>query len=109
MLLDFSAMAVQTISHFKGGEKELSATMYTDDDNRILFGKLEPGASIGMHCHDTGSEIVHILSGEGTAICDEDREALRPGVCHYCPKGHSHSILNTGDEDLLFFAVVPQH
>ena len=23
------------------------------------------------------------------------------GVCHYCPKGSEHSIINTGKEDLM--------
>ena len=33
---------------------------------------------------------------------------LKPGDCHYCPKGHSHSLENDGAEDLVFYTVVAQ-
>ena len=42
-------------------------------------------------------------------LIDDTEEILRPGVCHYCPQGHSHSFINEGDQDLVFYAVVPEH
>jgi mannose-6-phosphate isomerase-like protein (cupin superfamily) len=106
MIIDFEKIAEQTLENFKGGEKAVCAKMYVDDLHRIMMLKLEPGASIGMHTHDTGSEIAFILHGTGTALYDDGEEPLSPGICHYCPKGHSHSIRNTGTEDLIFYAVV---
>jgi len=99
-------MEETVIPNFRGGEKEFITKMYTDDKNKIMRGKLKPGASIGFHCHDDGSEIVFVLSGTAKALYDDGEEALKAGICHYCPKGHSHSIINTGEEDFLFFAVV---
>lgn len=52
--------------------------------------------------------MIYILQGKGKALYDDREEELYTGVCHYCPKGHSHSIINNSDEDLIFFAVVPQ-
>ena len=72
-------------------------------------GTLVPGASIGLHTHETNSEIVYILRGTGTAWIDGETELLRPGVCHYCPKGHRHGMINDGTEDLVLFTVVPEH
>lgn len=94
--------------NFYGGEKALQAHMFMDDRNRILLGKLEPGASIGMHTHETSSEIIYFLSGSGKVICDGEETAVSAGGCHYCPKGSSHTLINCGEEDLVFFAVVPQ-
>lgn len=108
MILDFSHMQPQVYEHFKGGEKELSACMFSDECNRILYGTLIPGASIGMHAHEESSEIIYILSGSGTALIGGTREEIGAGMCHYCPRGESHSLTNTGSEDLVFFAVVPQ-
>lgn len=108
MLIDFKNMEDTVIKNFRGGEKDTCAKMYTDDNNRIMKAVLEPGASIGFHYHDAGSEVVYILSGIGKAVYDEGEEYLEQGTCHYCPKGHSHSIINDGSEDLIFFAVVPQ-
>ena len=33
---------------------------------------------------------------------------LEAGQCHFCPKGHSHSLINEGPEDLVFYATVPE-
>ena len=32
---------------------------------------------------------------------------IRPGMTHYCPPGHSHSVVNTGTEPLVILGVVP--
>lgn len=109
MIVDFKAMEETLIHRFRDGEKDTAAKMFVDDHNRIMHGRLIPGASIGMHAHQGNSEIVYVLSGRGKALYDEDSEAIGPGDCHYCPKGHAHSLVNDGEEDLIFFAVVPQH
>ena len=108
MKIDFSAMEEQVIPKFKGGEKETAARMFTDANGKIMRGRLIPGASIVLHTHETSSEIVYILSSRGRALYDGGSEELAPGDCHYCPKGHSHSLINDGTEDLCFFAVVPE-
>ena len=109
MRIDFDTMETTVIPHFRGGEKEVSSEMFVDECNKIMRGRLIPGASIGLHTHETSSEIIYILSGSGKALCDGGSEDLFPGKCHYCPQGHTHSLINDGSEDLVFFAVVPQH
>ena len=107
MLIDFSSMETETIPHFMGGEGEIHAQMRVDERNRILHGILPPGSSIGLHTHETSSEIVYILSGTGKVLCDGEYEPLKAGDCHYCPKGHVHSLINNSGGPLEFFAVVP--
>ena len=108
MILDFQGMEETVLQNFYGGEKEVHARMHADGLGRIMLGRLEPGASIGVHTHDAGSEIVYVLEGDGKALYDGGEERLGPGDCHYCPKGHSHSLINDGAGDLVFFAVVPK-
>ena len=48
----------------------------------------------------------YIISGTGRAFCDGIEEALMPGVMHICPKGSEHSIVNTGEEDLVMLTIV---
>ena len=108
MILDFANIEAQTLKNFKGGEKEVVANMHVDEMNRIFKGKLVPGASIGLHTHDTSSEIIFILSGTGKAVYDGKEERVAPGMCHYCPKGHSHSFVNDGTEDMYIYAVVAE-
>ena len=33
-------------------------------------------------------------------------EELKPGVMHICPKDSEHSIINTGDKDLVMLTIV---
>ena len=107
MILKFEEMETACMEHFKGGEKAVRAEMYADDRNRIMRGRLEPGASIGLHTHETNSEIIYLLEGEGTVLYDGAYETLRAGQCHYCPKGHTHSLMNRSRSDVVCFAVVP--
>ena len=109
MRIDFDAMEETIIPHMRGGEKEVAARMYTDELGKIMRGRLIPGASIGLHTHEDSSEIIYLLSGHGKVLCDGVYEDLAPGGCHYCPKGHTHSLINDGTEELCYLAVIPEH
>jgi len=109
MILDFSKIEETVKTQFYGGEKELRAHMNIDKNNKILLGTLEPGASIGLHTHETNSEIIYILSGKGKVLFEGEYELVSAGLCHYCPQGCSHSLINDSDDKLTFFAVVPEH
>lgn len=37
---------------------------------------------------------------------DGEAENLKTGMCHYCPKNSSHSIINASDNKLILFTVV---
>lgn len=108
MKIDFTDIPVTDIPNFKGGEKLVSAQMLTGPLGKVMRGTLIPGASIGLHTHETSSEIVYILSGTAACLYDGTVETLSPGQCHVCPKGHTHSLRNEGDVDVVFFAVVPE-
>lgn len=108
MLIDFNQIPENAIPNFKGGEKETLARMYFDGLNRIMMGRLHPGASIGLHVHDTSSEVIFITRGQGHVLYDGEMLPVHAGSVHYCPKGHEHSLINDSEADLEFSAVVPQ-
>ena len=108
MKIQFDRLPEKRLESFWGGDGALCANIYTDEQNKILRGVLAPGHSIGYHVHDTSSEIIYIISGKGKTVTDGIEESIAAGECHYCPKGHEHRLINDGDEDLVFFAVVPQ-
>ena len=97
MIIDLKGMETTVLPNFKGGEKEYKAKMYFDGTTRIMHGTLEPGASIGFH-----------VAGKGKVLFDDGVEYVEAGQCHFCPKGHSHSLINEGPEDLVFYAAVPE-
>ncbi len=107
MKMTMDCIEERGLPNFNGGEGVFFARMQIDELGKILKGRLPKGASIGEHVHATSSETIFILSGEGTAVCDGAEEKLRAGDCHYCPKGSKHTLRNEGEEDLIFYAVVP--
>jgi len=109
MLIGFDNMQETHVPHMRGGEKEAYLRVCDDGLCKIVQGRLVPGGTVGLHTHETDSETIYILSGTGKVLCDGVYEPLQAGSCHYCAKGHEHSLINDSDEDLCFFAVIPVH
>ena len=109
MKIQFDNVQPSVLEHLNGGVGQLVSRRHMDGNVKITRALLAPGCSIGMHTHKTSSEVIFVLSGVGKMLIDDTEEILRPGVCHYCPQGHSHSFINEGDQDLVFYAVVPEH
>ena len=108
MTIDYPTAEVQVFPQFKGGEKEMRAAMFFDGRTRILKGRLAPGASIGLHRHDTSCEVMYFLEVSGRVLLDGVEERVHADMVHYCPKGSSHTLLNDGTVDLVFVGVVPE-
>ena len=106
MIIDFNAIQSMTIPGMNGGTGEMTCCMYNDENYRIIPTSIHPGGSIGMHTQNSGDDLNYVLSGAGKAICDGVEEELKPGVLHICPKGFAHSIINTGNDDLVILTVV---
>lgn len=106
-MIYFDKVETTELEHFFGGEGTFVAKIFNDGLNKILKGTLVPGASIGEHVHETSSEIIFVLSGEGTVIHNGTVEHIKASDCHYCKKGESHSLINDGAAALVFYAVVP--
>jgi len=109
MIIDYDNINEETIMDFKGGHGELRTRNYIDTKNKIMMSRLRPGASTGYHKHEQNSETVYIVSGHGHFDYDDTTEEFKAGDVHYCPMGHSHAMHNDGDNDLVYFAIVPEH
>ncbi len=68
--------------------------------------ELEPGTSIGYHLHEDDEETYAIVSGEGVFTGDGKDVSALPGDIFVTCKGHGHGLRNTGEEPLVFFAVI---
>ncbi|HJJ36414.1 MAG TPA: cupin domain-containing protein [Methanocorpusculum sp.] len=108
MILDFDKLEKTTLQNFKNGDGAVTAAMHVDNAGKIMLTRIHPNSSIGVHTHDTNYEVCYILSGVGKAVYEGTEEPLHAGICHYCPKGKTHTLINTGSEDLVLFAVVPE-
>ena len=110
MTIDFDKLPEQLIPHFKGGEGTVQARMHIDAMGKIARLTLPAGASIGLHTHETSAEMIYVLSGSGIVLEDnaDNPAPMVPGTCHYCPQGHTHSLINNGTEPLVVLAVIPE-
>lgn len=107
MKIQFDSIEPTVLPNFYNGDGSLVARLCFDGKNKILLGTLARGSSIGYHIHETSSEIIFVLSGEGIVNDNGEEMTLRAGECHYCPQGHGHALKNQGKADLVFYAVVP--
>jgi mannose-6-phosphate isomerase-like protein (cupin superfamily) len=65
-----------------------------------------PNNSSDSHVHDR-SELVYVLSGKGTVICDGVQIRIEPDMALLFRPGEAHQFINDGDETLksvAFFA-----
>ena len=69
-MINFDLIEEIKLDNFKGGDGSVIAKIFTDNNNKIMKATLKKGASIGMHTHDTSSEIIFVING--TASCDID-------------------------------------
>ncbi len=67
---------------------------------------LPPGASIGPHQHTGEDEVYIITSGSGLLDDGNARTPVTAGDAILTGHGESHSILNTGTNELELIAVI---
>ena len=106
MRIDFNDLKEITMPCMNNGTGTMTVRMYNDEKYRIVPTIIHAGGSIGTHTQTSGDDLNYILSGTGKAICDNIEEELKSGVMHICPKGSEHSIINTGNDDLIMLTIV---
>ncbi len=76
-----------------------------------MVGKmaLEPGASIGLHSHNTDEEIYVILSGKGIYTDDDGSEhEVGPGDVTLTMRGQRHALAVSQDGPLTMMALIAE-
>ncbi len=107
-MINFSKIEKTKTQKMKGGIGSVDAWISDDGSVKIMKSVLPRGSSIGYHKHETNGEVVYVISGTATCTLDGVEEIVEPGEVHYCPKGHSHGVVNKGKNDLVVFCVVPE-
>lgn len=102
----------EIIHNMKGGKGDFHIEHLIDQEklgkagNMIARTWLKSGDSVGKHIHEDTIELCYFLAGEGMVIEDGMESVVHGGDVNYVPMGASHEIVNTGQEDLVYIAMV---
>jgi quercetin dioxygenase-like cupin family protein len=66
------------------------------------------GADSAPHRHVAEEEVLYVVSGTGSLVCDGEEHRLEPGSYVFVPPGVEHFVRNDGGEPMtLFYAFSP--
>ena len=104
-------LKTQTKLNNEGKEKMTKTNLADFDawDKKVrLFSliQVKPGEEVEYHMHVGESETFFILSGQGIYNDNGNKVDVVPGMVTFTPSGEGHSIKNTGDEMLVFIALI---
>jgi mannose-6-phosphate isomerase-like protein (cupin superfamily) len=112
MLKKTEAQTVEVRKNMRGGPGEVTLRHYFKPEEmkartRLCAElRLPPGAGIGIHEHSGEDEVYIIQKGQGTMTDGGKEVAVKAGDAILTGQGASHSICNTGSEDLVVTAVI---
>lgn len=86
-----------------GGGQTIGYSFFRSVPNlKLVFRKraFKPGSGVGHHVQRE-DEIYYVLSGTGTMVLDGKTVDIKPGTAVLTRPGSSHSLKQTGTEDLV--------
>ena len=98
-----SQVAKQEPGTHNGGGQTVGYSFFSKVPNlELVFRKraLKPGSGIGLHVQKE-DEIYYVLSGTGQMTLDGKAVDITPGTAILTRTGSSHSLKQTGREDLV--------
>ncbi|HZU40639.1 MAG TPA: cupin domain-containing protein [Solirubrobacteraceae bacterium] len=75
------------------------------DDLGVGLYWLEPGRPMALYHHEAGQEDFLVLRGDCTLVAEGEERPLRAWDFVHCPPRTPHTIVNTGTEPAVIFAV----
>ena len=89
-------------THNGGGETVGYSFFKSVPNLKLVFRKraLKPGSGIGLH-EQKEDEIYYVLSGTGTMTLDGKSVDITPGTAVLTRPGSTHSLKQTGGDDLV--------
>lgn len=104
-------LKAETVSNNEGKEKMIKTSLadFEGWDPKVrLFSiiQVRPGEEVDFHKHIGENETYFILSGQGVYNDNGTKVDVVPGMVTFTPSGESHGIKNTGNEDLVFIALI---
>ncbi len=69
---------------------------------------LPPGGYVREHTHDRNEELIHVISGKGTAVLDGVEHPMESGLTIFLGRNRRHKFINSGLSELHWaWLIVP--
>jgi mannose-6-phosphate isomerase-like protein (cupin superfamily) len=93
------------------GNTYFREVLATGPHSQLVVMCIPPNGEIGEEVHQDVDQILMLITGQGAAVLDGQRNFVRPGELVLVPAGTRHNIVNTGTLDLRLFTVYspPEH
>ena len=101
----------EVVEHMRGGDGCIIKQLYEPEEmpkRAKMFAELriEPGCSIGTHCHQGEYEVFFYKEGELVLDDNGVERVMHPGDFSICRDGEVHGIANHSDRPASVFAVI---
>lgn len=71
---------------------------------RINIARFQPGTGATPHTHEW-EHAMYFVQGTGKMVIADEEAVVKVGMLAFVPRGAAHSIVNTGNEELVVWAV----
>jgi len=82
--------------------------MTSEDRGKLITCRIHKGISKVVQRHTAIEDVNYIISGTGKAICNGTVSELTAGGYFVFQKDSDYSIVNTGDDDLVFMSYIKE-
>lgn len=102
----------QKVEHASGGAgyilKEALIKGEQLGDSCSMFSEvtIKPGCELGYHEHHGETETYYLLKGKGIYNENGTKREISAGDVTFCPDGEGHGLVNDGEEDIVFIALI---
>ena len=101
---------VQDIESVATGNDDFRRVLYTARNCQLVVMALKPQEDIGAEIHKL-DQFFRVEQGQGEAVLDGVKTAIKSGYAVVVPAGTRHNIINTGTEPLKLYTIYspPNH
>lgn len=106
---------VETLA-FDWGQLAFTCSPSVNEATRLSAGivTMGPGEGHGRHNHAGAEEIIHVISGSGEQMIEDESGQpitwqVGPETTIFVPSGRFHATRNTGDRPMTVFVVYAPH
>lgn len=101
---------VQDIESVAIGNDDFRRVLYTARNCQLVVMALKPQEDIGAEVHKL-DQFFRVEQGQGEAVLDGVKTAIKAGYAVVVPAGARHNIINTGTEPLKLYTIysTPNH